>query len=93
MMPGEKAKDFGKTMKTLIGYLKPYKFRLAIVFIFAIASTVFTIISPTILGDATDKVVEGLMSGMGIDFSGLASILFLLLALYGCSLLFGVVQG
>ena len=33
------------------------------------------------------------MSGMGIDFSGLASILFLLLALYGCSLLFGVVQG
>lgn len=93
MMPGEKAKDFGKTMKTLIGYLKPYKFRLAIVFIFAIASTVFTIISPTILGNATDKVVEGLMSGMGIDFSGLASILFLLLALYGCSLLFGVVQG
>ena len=93
MMPGEKAKDFGKTMKTLIGYLKPYKFRLAIVFIFAIASTVFTIISPTILGDATDKVVEGLMSGMGIDFSWLASILFLLLALYGCSLLFGVVQG
>lgn len=93
MMPGEKAKDFGKTMKILIGYLKPYKFRLAIVFIFAIASTVFTIISPTILGDATDKVVEGLMSGMGIDFSGLASILFLLLALYGCSLLFGVVQG
>ena len=93
IMPGEKAKDFGKTMKTLIGYLKPYKFRLAIVFIFAIASTVFTIISPTILGDATDKVVEGLMSGMGIDFSGLASILFLLLALYGCSLLFGVVQG
>ena len=93
MMPGEKAKDFGKTMKTLIGYLKPYKFRLAIVFIFAIASTVFTIISPTILGDATDKVVEGLISGMGIDFSGLASILFLLLALYGCSLLFGVVQG
>lgn len=93
MMPGEKAKDFGKTMKTLIGYLKPYRFRLAIVFIFAIASTVFTIISPTILGDATDKVVEELMSGMGIDFSGLASILFLLLALYGCSLLFGVVQG
>lgn len=93
MMPGEKAKDFGKTMKTLIGYLKPYRFRLVAVFIFAIASTVFTIISPTILGDATDKVVEGLMSGMGIDFSGLASILFLLLALYGCSLLFGVVQG
>ncbi len=93
MMPGEKAKDFGKTMKTLLGYLKPYKFRLAVVLIFAIASTIFSIISPTILGDATDKVVEGLMNGKGIDFSGLASILFLLLALYGCSLLFGVAQG
>ena len=93
MMPGEKAKDFGKTMKTLLGYLAPYKFRLAIVFIFAIASTVFTIISPTILGDATDKVVEGLMSGMGIDFEGLLSILLLLLGMYGCSLLFSVTQG
>ena len=93
MMPGEKAKNFKKTMKTLIGYLAPYKFRLLAVFIFAIASTVFTIISPTILGDATDKVVEGLMSGMGIDFDGLFSILMLLLALYGMSLFFGVAQG
>lgn len=93
MMPGEKAKNFGKTMKTLIGYLKPYKFRLATVFVFAIASTVFTIISPTILGNATDKVVEGLMSGTGIDFEGLLSILMVLLAMYGCSLLFGMAQG
>ena len=93
MMPGEKAKNFKKTMKTLIGYLAPYKFRLLAVFIFAIASTVFTIISPTILGDSTDKVVEGLMSGMGIDFDGLFSILMLLLALYGMSLFFGVAQG
>ena len=93
MMPGEKAKDFGKTMKTLVRYLSPYKFRLVAVFIFAIASTVFSIISPTILGDATDKVVEGLMGGMGIDFEGLLSILLLLLCLYGLSLLFGAAQG
>ncbi len=93
MMPGEKARDFGKTMRTLAGYLAPYKFRLTAVFIFAVASTVFTIISPTILGEATDKVVEGIMSGMGIDFSGLLSILLLLLALYGMSLVFGAAQG
>ena len=54
-MPGEKAKNFGRTMKTLSGYLKPHKFKLTAVFVFAIASTVFSIISPTILGDATDK--------------------------------------
>ncbi|NLD19435.1 MAG: ABC transporter ATP-binding protein [Clostridiales bacterium] len=93
MMPGEKARDFKGTMKTLAKYLAPYKFKLLIVFVCAIASTVFTIISPTILGDATDKVVEGLMGGMGIDFDVLLSILMLLLALYGCSLLFGVIQG
>lgn len=93
MIPGEKAKNFKKTMKTLTGYLLPYKFRLVTVFIFAIASTVFTIVSPTILGKATDKVVEGLMSGMGMDFEGLLRILLLLLAMYGMSLLFGVMQG
>ena len=60
---------------------------------FAIASTVFTIISPTVLGEATDKVVEGLMSGAGIDFRGLALILAVLLAMYGLSLFFGVAQG
>lgn len=93
MMPGEKAKNFGKTMKTLAGYLAPHKFRLTAVFVFAIASTIFSIISPTILGDATDTVVEGLMSGAGVDFQKLLSILLLLLALYGMSLLFGAAQG
>ena len=93
LMPGEKARDFKGTMKTLMQYLKPYKFRLFVVFVFAVASTVFSILSPTILGNATDKVVEGLLGGTGIDYSGLLRILLLLLAMYGCSLLFGVAQG
>lgn len=93
MMPGEKAKNFGKTMKTLAGYLKPYRVKLGAVLLFAIASTVFAIVSPTILGSATDKVVEGLMSGAGIDFHGLLIILLVLLAMYGMSLLFGAAQG
>lgn len=33
--PPEKAKNFGKTMKTLFSYLAPYKFRVAMVFLFA----------------------------------------------------------
>ena len=93
MMPGEKAKDFKGTMKKLIRYLAPHKFALIAVFIFAIASTVFNIISPTILGNATDKVVEGLMSGTGIDFTGLFHILMVLLGMYGLCLLFGALQG
>lgn len=78
--PAEKAKNFGKTMKTLFSYLAPYKFRVAMVFLFAVLSTVFTIISPTVLGAATDKVVEGIMAATGVDFGGLLNILMALLA-------------
>jgi len=92
MMPGEKAKNFKGTIKKLLTYLKPYRFKLAVVFIFAIASTVFSILSPAILGAATDKVVEGLGAG-GIDFRAVLIILMALLAMYGLSLVFGVVQG
>lgn len=93
MMPGEKAKDFGGTMKTLISYLRPHGIAVSVVFLFAIASTVFSIVSPTILGDATDEVVKGLMSPAGIDFSALLDILILLILLYALSFLFSTIQG
>ena len=92
MMPGEKAKDFKGTMRTLLKYLKPHTVKLVIVLICAIASTVFHIISPAILGLATDRVVTGLQNG-GVDYESLLVILGILLALYGLSLLFGVIQG
>ncbi|MBQ9060704.1 MAG: ABC transporter ATP-binding protein [Firmicutes bacterium] len=92
MMPGEKAKDFKGTMRTLLKYLKPHTVKLVIVLICAIASTVFNIVSPAILGLATDRVVTGLRSG-GVDYESLLVILGILLALYGLSLLFGVIQG
>ncbi|MCB6993470.1 ABC transporter ATP-binding protein/permease [bacterium 210820-DFI.6.37] len=93
MMPGEKAKDFKGTMKTLLSYLKPHRIAVTIVFIFAIASTVFSIVSPTILGNATDEVVKGLMSPAGVDFGALLQIIILLVVLYGLSFVFSTVQG
>ena len=92
MMPGEKAKDFKGTMKTLSVYLKPHALKLVIVLVCAVASTLFNIVSPAILGLATDKVVEGIR-GSGVDYHALLMILGVLLALYGLSLLFGVLQG
>ena len=92
MMPGEKAKNFKKTMQTLAAYLRPHALKLIIVLVCAVASTVFNIVSPAILGMATDKVVDGLM-GSGVDYQALLMILGVLLALYGLSLLFGVLQG
>ncbi len=53
----EKPKDFKKTMRDLVLYMKPFWTRIIVVFIFAIASTVFAIIGPKILGNMTNQVV------------------------------------
>lgn len=92
-----KAKDFKGTMKNLFNYLKQYKFSLIIVIIFAIASTIFAIVGPKILGNATTELFDGLvnkLSGIGgIDFNKIAGILLTLLGLYILSLIFGCIQG
>ena len=93
MMPGEKAKNFKGTMLALWKYVKDFKWHITAVFIFAVGSTVFTIVSPKILGKATDKVVEGLMSGMGIDFDALLYIIIFLCAIYAASSLLSFLQG
>ena len=51
----EKPEDFKGTFSKLLNYLKPYTFKLTIVMIFAIGSTVFSIVGPKILGKATTK--------------------------------------
>ncbi len=93
MMPGEKATDLKGTMKKLLGYLAPYKFRLILVLLFAIASTVFSIVSPLILGSATDTIVKGLSSGTGVDYQALLRIIVFLIGLYGISFAFSTAQG
>lgn len=54
----EKPKNFKATMKKLIGYLKPHWISMIVVLIFTIASTVFAIASPKILGNATNEIVN-----------------------------------
>jgi ATP-binding cassette subfamily B protein len=65
--PGEKAKDFKGTIKRLISYLRPFWGKIALVFVFAVASTVFTIVSPRILGNITNTVVSGYTQGRLYD--------------------------
>lgn len=93
LMPGEKPKNFKKTMNSLLKTLSPHKGKLVLVFLFAIASTLFTIISPNILGNATDLVVSGIRDGDGPDFGRLIEILLFLCALYGLSFFFSFIQG
>ncbi|NCC81669.1 MAG: ABC transporter ATP-binding protein [Clostridia bacterium] len=95
---GEKPKDFKATGKRLLNYIKPHNMTLIIVFFLAILSTIFTIISPKIMGLATTKIFEGflnkkdnLASG-GIDFSYVGNIVLILAAIYLFSSLFTYVM-
>lgn len=60
--PVEKAKDFSGTLKRIVQYLSPQKYRFIIVFVLAIASTLFAIVGPKIMGKATTKLGEGLLA-------------------------------
>ncbi len=93
-----KAKDSKGTFKKLFkNYLSKYKVPLIIVFIFAIGSTIFTIVGPKVLGDATTEIFNGIVSkisgGSGIDFTKIGQILLILLGLYIVSAIFSFVQG
>ncbi len=64
--PAEKAKDFKGTTRRLLGYLRPHMFKFSLVFIFAILSTIFSIVGPKISGKAITKLFEGVMSKIGL---------------------------
>jgi len=98
LLPGEKARDFKGTMRKLIQYLGAYKITIAVVMVFAVASTIFSIVGPKILGQATTKLFEGVMAqitgaGPGIDFAYIGRILLITLGLYLTSALFSYIQG
>ena len=93
----EKAKDFGKTLKQLLSYLKDYKIAMFFVILFAIGSTVLTIIGPKILGNMTTEIFNGLMRKIsnsgGIDFNVINHTVLILVILYIISALCSGIQG
>jgi ATP-binding cassette subfamily B protein len=62
MVPGEKPKNFFKSFRRLLGFLKPQMFFLIIVIIFAILGTTFMVLAPRIMGNATNVLFEGIVS-------------------------------
>lgn len=93
-----KVKDFKGTVKRLLTYLKPYQLQFIVVIILAGLSTVFNIVSPKIMGQATTKLFEGMMQklqgvpGAGVDFGFIKYILVTLGALYLISAVFNYLQ-
>ena len=94
---GEKAKDFKGTMLNLFRYMGVYKIALAAVAVFAIGSTIFTVIGPKILGNATTELYTGIIAKLngtgGIDFGKIGRILIGLLIMYIASAVFSFIQG
>ena len=97
MMPGEKAKDFKGSTLRLLSYMGKFKFALIGVLLFAVGSTLFNVVGPKILGQATTELFSGLVAkvqGTGsINFGKIGTILLLLLGLYLLSALFSFIQG
>lgn len=98
VMKTETANDFKGTIIKLVKYFSKYKISLFFVIVFAILSTVFNIVGPKILGNATTLIYEGIMnkisdSSNGIDFGAIAQILIFLIILYALSAIFSYIQG
>ena len=67
MGAGEKAKNFRGTMKKLVCYLAAFRWRLLAVAVLAVGSTIFAIVSPKILGEATNQIVKDYVSIKAYD--------------------------
>ena len=87
--PVEKPKDFKGTMKKLLAFARPYAPQIAVICLFAIISTVFTVIGPLVMGSATTELFNGAVAkvnGTGsINFAEIGRILLIVLALYAAS--------
>ena len=96
-IPAEKAKNTKNTLKNLFIYMKDYKIGLFLVLFFSIGGTIFGIVGPKMLGNATTEIFHGLVGkmtgGAGIDFDKIAQIIVLLIGLYVLSTLLSFVQG
>lgn len=94
--PVEKAKDFTGTLKKLLKHLGKYKIAIIVVIICAIISTIFNIMGPKILGNATTEIYEGVIRMIGgtggIDFEAIKRIVIYLIGLYVISVLFSYLQ-
>lgn len=95
-MTTDRAKDFKGSLLRVAGVLGPHKFTLAAVILFAVGSTVFSIVGPKVLAKATTALATGFVAKLrgtgGIDFGYIGRVLLVLLAMYLVSALFSLAQ-
>jgi len=93
MRPGEKPKNFKKSIGKLLKSIKPFYGLMIISLIFAIAGTAFNIVGPKLLGNITNEIQISVIEGININLEKIMSIGILLIALYIISFVFSLFQG
>lgn len=94
----KKAKDFKGTLIRLIKFSRDFWLQFIVILTMAILGTVFAIASPKILGEITNKIVEGFIQimmkipGAAIDMDYVQKMLLLMLGLYLLSSSFTYIQ-
>lgn len=92
----DKINDFKGTIVRLVNTLKKYKIGIIVVIIFSIISSIFSVVSPKILGKITTEIATGVISkfqtGVGIDFNKILHILIILIVIYLVSAIFTYLQ-
>jgi len=95
--PVDKAKDFRGTASRLFAYLGGHRVAMLVAVVCAIASTVFSVVGPKVLGQATTELYTGMVAQVqgtgGIDLGRIGTILLTLLAIYLASAAMGFLQG
>lgn len=93
----EKPRDFKGTVAKLVRFLGRFKMLLIVALVFAIGSTVFNILGPKVLSEATTELFNGLVAKVqgtgGIDFTLIGEILAATLGLYLLSAVCSFIQG
>ena len=84
----EKPKNFKKSMKELIGYVKPFWWLIVVALLFAIVATICNIISPKKLGDLSQNIFTGLALNGKVDLSSLTNIGITLIIIYVLAIVF-----
>ncbi|MFA7206960.1 MAG: ABC transporter ATP-binding protein, partial [Saccharofermentanales bacterium] len=92
MMPGEKPKDFKGTLRKSFRFLRPHTAKLILIMVMAASSTVFMVVGPKIMGQATTLIADSVINNSAIDFSAIGRIVLSLLALYSVSAFFSYFQ-
>ncbi len=97
---GEKPKSMKKALKQLLAYLKPHRFKMILVMIFAMAGAGFSIAGPKLLGHIINEVQNGISFNpilgtfiTNINFDVIWNIVYILIGLYVASYAFNLTQG